>query len=193
MYKKDKYGIKKSHAILLFIQMIFFIIGFLAQIGILIFVIKNNLEPIMIISSISIILSFIAIFIYAIYGFNKKDIYYIIAIAFFLLAILINNILPFRDIFQKITLTLLFGIYSSYIFALKNYKLSNYIILFATIISLTFSIYSSITSNINSLGTVENGFLTFLMMHISIFTPVIITILFGATCLVRNEKRKNIE
>lgn len=108
----------------------------------------------------------------------------------FLLAVLVNNLLPFRDVTQKICLTLLFGILMSFIFTQKNYKLTNILVFIAAIVALVFSIYSLATSDINNMGQVEGGFLTVLLMVISIFTPVIMTGVFGETYLVRKEKNK---
>lgn len=191
MNTKEKYDLDKRKAILLFVQMILIIIGFLAQIGILVLLCKDNLNPYMIVSSISIILSFIAAMVYAVFGYKKSGVYYLIAVGFFLFAILMNNILPFRDTTQRITLTILFGIFFAFLFTQKDYRLSHFLIIIGVLAALTFSIYSSITANVNSLGEVSNKVFAAIMMYTSIFTPVILSGLFGITCLVRNQRENN--
>jgi hypothetical protein len=189
MDTKAKFGLSKRNAIFLFVQMIFTILGFAAQIGIMIFLIANGLDTFMLISSISILLAFVAIFAYGIYGYKKSNAFYYCAIAFFLFAILMNNILPFRDTFQKILLTMLFGAFAAFILAQKNFKLSLIVVCIASLLSLVFSIYSSVTANVNSLGPIEQNVLPAIMMYVSIWTPVIISLVFAATTLAREEKK----
>jgi hypothetical protein len=189
MDTKAKFGLSKRNAIFLFVQMIFTILGFAAQIGIMIFLIANGLDTFMLISSISILLAFVAIFAYGIYGYKKSNAFYYCAIAFFLFAILMNNILPFRDTFQKILLTMLFGAFAAFILAQKNFKLSLIVVCVASLLSLVFSIYSSVTANVNSLGPIEQNVLPAIMMYVSIWTPVIISLVFAATTLARQEKK----
>jgi hypothetical protein len=189
MDTKAKFGLSKRNAIFLFVQMIFTILGFAAQMGIMIFLIANGLDTFMLISSISILLAFVAIFAYGIYGYKKSNAFYYCAIAFFLFAILMNNILPFRDTFQKILLTMLFGAFAAFILAQKNFKLSLIVVCIASLLSLVFSIYSSVTANVNSLGPIEQNVLPAIMMYVSIWTPVIISLVFAATTLARQEKK----
>ena len=189
MDTKAKFGLSKRNAIFLFVQMIFTILGFAAQMGIMIFLIANGLDTFMLISSISILLAFVAIFVYGIYGYKKNNAFYYAAIGFFLFAILMNNILPFRDTFQKILLTMLFGSFAAFILAQKNFKLSLIVVCIASLLSLVFSIYSSVTANVNSLGPIEQNVLPAIMMYVSIWTPVIISLVFAATTLAREEKK----
>ena len=189
MDTKAKFGLSKRNAIFLFVQMIFTILGFAAQMGIMIFLIANGLDTFMLISSISILLAFVAIFAYGIFGYKKSNAFYYAAIGFFLFAILMNNILPFRDTFQKILLTMLFGAFAAFILAQKNFKLSLIVVCVASLLSLVFSIYSSVTANVNSLGPIEQNVLPAIMMYVSIWTPVIISLVFAATTLAREEKK----
>ena len=189
MDTKAKFGLSKRNAIFLFVQMIFTILGFAAQMGIMIFLIANGLDTFMLISSISILLAFVAIFAYGIYGYKKSNAFYYAAIGFFLFAILMNNILPFRDTFQKILLTMLFGAFAAFILAQKNFKLSLIVVCIASLLSLVFSIYSSVTANVNSLGPIEQNVFPAIMMYVSIWTPVIISLVFAATTLAREEKK----
>ena len=189
MDTKAKYGISKRHAILLFVQMILTIIGFAAQVGIMVFIVGHGLDALMLVSSITIILAFLAVFCYGIFGFKKSKIFYFVAIGLFMASILINNILPFRGTVQKIFLTLLFGSMGAFLFTQEKFKLSNIIIALAALFSLVFSIYSTITANVNSLGPVEENVLPVIMMYISIWTPVILSGVFGVSYLVREEKK----
>ena len=189
MDTKAKYGISKRHAILLFVQMILTIIGFAAQVGIMVFIAGHGLDALMLVSSITIILAFLAVLCYGIFGFKKSKIFYFVAIGLFMASILINNILPFRGTVQKIFLTLLFGSMGAFLFTQEKFKLSNIIIALAALFSLVFSIYSTITANVNSLGPVEENVLPVIMMYISIWTPVILSGVFGVSYLVREEKK----
>ena len=66
-------GLKKSKAILLFIQMILTVFLFAASVYLLIFVISNKLNGIMIASYVFIVLSILAIIIYSIYAGKKQE------------------------------------------------------------------------------------------------------------------------
>ena len=188
MDTKLKYGISKNHAILLFVQMVLTIIGFLSQLGILIFLLTSHSDTSMIISSISILLCYLVIIGYAIFGYKRRRIYYLLAVIFFMVAIVINGILPFRDMVQRILLMLLLIMMTSFIMFQENYKLDNIIIMISTLIALCFSIYSLITSNVQNGGGSEFNFITVLLMVLSIFTPVIVTGVFGVTYIVRKER-----
>ena len=182
--------LSKTNRILLIIQMILVIVGLAAQLGIFIFMAINKLDSFMLVSSFTINLSFIAVLVYAIYGYKKNNHYYYIAILLFLLAILINNVLPYRVTTQKILLTLLFGTITGFLIAQDKKEIASSLILSSVILSVGFAIYSSITANPNALGPVEDNILPVIMMYISIFTPVIMSGLFAVTYRVRNEKEK---
>ncbi|MBQ8451751.1 MAG: hypothetical protein IJ538_03130 [Clostridia bacterium] len=188
MDTETKFGLTKNNAMMLFLQMILTIVGFVAQIGLLTFIVKNGLNN-MLANSIAIILSFLSLFVYALFGYGKSKFYYIAAIAFFLLAILINNILPYRDTFQKILLTLLFGTMGAFMVAQDKFKLANILIFVAAILSLTFSIYSTITANVETVGDLSKTIVPVVMMYVSIFTPIIMTGAFGVTYLTRAKRK----
>ncbi len=188
MDTKEKYGISRNHAILLFVQMILTIVGLLSQIGILIFLLTNHADTFMVLGSISIILSYLVIVLYAVFGYKKSFIYYLVAVLFFMIAILVNVLLPFRDVVQRILLSLLLVMMTLFVLFQDKYKFSNIVILVATVLSLGFSIYSLITSSVNNGGGNNTNFITVLLMALSIFTPVIVSGVFGVTYIVRKEK-----
>lgn len=186
--KNQKFAVAIST--IFYLQIFLVIVGLASQVGILYLVITNKLATISLISSISVILSFLGIGVYTVYGYRHSKVYYHIAVAFFLLAILINVILPFRDMTQKILLTLLFGLFSAFIFTSDMRIASRYLTIIAVIISLTFFIYSSIYADVNNLGPVDHPFFASAMMYISIFTPVIMSGLFAFISFLHSEQKK---
>ena len=175
---------------LLYLQMVLAVCGLLIQTGIFIFVVANNLSVYMIISSLVLILAHLAVMFYGIIGYKKGKVSHLISIFLFLLAILVNIIIPFRDVTQKILLVLLFGLMSIFPFKQDDYKFTNYLILIASIVSLGFSIYSSITANFNALGNVKYKELATVLMYLSIFAPVMFTGLFGVSYNYKHNKEK---
>ena len=93
MNTKEKFGLEKPKAVMLFIQMLLIILLFITSIYFLVFVIINKLGGWMITSYIFITLSIISIMLYSIFGYKKDDLYYKLAVIPFLIAILINIIL----------------------------------------------------------------------------------------------------
>ena len=74
MDTEKRFGLKKSKAIMLFIQMFFIIFLLVVSIYLLIFVASNNLGGWMITSYIFITLSVLAIICYSTYGYKKGTI-----------------------------------------------------------------------------------------------------------------------
>ena len=190
MDTKEKYGIRNRQAILLFAQMILIKVGLIIQIFVLIFSIMHNLSPFMIASSVAMIIAHIAAVIYGYLGYKKGKVFYQLTIGMFLTAILVNIILPFRDIPQKVLLTLLFGLMSIFPFIQADYKRANILIFIAAVIALGFSIYSCITANPDSMGETGSGFPT-IIMYLSIFAPVVLVGLFGAAFNAKHERFEN--
>lgn len=181
---------KKRTKILLFVQMILVIIGLVVQTGLFIFTIINKLNALMIVSYGVLLTAHIGAAIYGIIGYKKGPSRYYILVSLFLLAILLNLLLPFRDTVQKILLTLLFGLMSVFMFKQDDYKFTNYVILIACILSLAFSIYSEINANPNALGDVAYKEAATVFMHLSIFAPVMFTGLFGVSYNAKMERNR---
>lgn len=175
---------------LLSLQMVLVIIGLITQVGLLIFALANKLMPMMIVSYAVLVAAHIGAVLYGIIGHKKGQSRYTILIALFLLAILLNIILPFRDIPQKILLTLLFGLMSVFMFKQDDFKFTNYLVIIAAIVALGFSVYSSITANPNALGEIPYKTLATVFMYLSIFAPVMFVGLFGVSY---NAKAQNKE
>ena len=172
---------KKSIKVLLIIQMVLVLVGLLTQLGLFIFAIANNLNVLMIISYGVLLLAHVGAIVYGIIGYKRGPIRYILLISSFLLAIMLNIILPFRDIPQRIALVLLFGLMSVFMFKQDDYKFTNYLILIAILVALFFSIYSSITADPNALGDVKYKTLATILMYLSIFAPVMFVGFFGVS------------
>lgn len=185
---EEKYGLKPRDAILLFIQMILVTVELLVQVVLTIFLFIHQIEPIMIVSSILLLLSLIAMIVYAVHGFRTSRKLLIVSIGLFLLAVLFNLMLP-RNTVQIIMLVLIFACLFAFIFEHKNIKVSNCLILAAAAIVLSFSIYSSITANVSMFGELENPTLASILMYLSIFTPTIMIFTFGISHFVRSTRR----
>lgn len=181
-----KLGIKKDKAIILFVQMILLIILLAASIYLLVFVSSNQFGGWMISSYIFISLSVLAIIAYGIIGYKKKEFAYLLAIIPFLGAILINILLPQRNAVQIALLTSLFALVSIFLVKQKDHKFNTYVSLLMVVVSLAFSIYSSITARLDFLGQMPStGWYTYLAMYLSIFVPTIMSATFALTYNVR--------
>lgn len=188
MDTEKKLGIKKSKAILLFMQMILIIILLATSIYLLAFVIKYNLGAWMLTSYIFITISVLAIIAYAVVGYKKGDIIYQISIIPFLVAIFVNILLPNRNAFQVAVLVILFTLTFAFLLRQKDQRFSNIIALLMVISSLTFSIYSSITADTQFLGSITTKWTTYAAMYLSIFIPVVMSGTIALTYNVRKSK-----
>jgi len=180
-----KYGIRKDKAIMLFFQMLLTVVITVISIYLLIFIIINNLGPWMISSYIFISLSSLAIICYGIIGYKKGEIAYLLAIIPFIIAIFINILLPQRNTFQIATLSLLFASTILFLFKQKDERYNLIVSILMVVISLTFSIYSSITARLDFLGEMDASWFTYLAMYLSIFIPTIMSGTFALTYNVR--------
>ena len=191
MDTKEKYGLEKKTAVLLFVQIFLVLIGLLAQIGLIVYVCVYVPEWTVIASSVCMVLTYISIIVYATIGFKKNKLFYIIAIGLFLLSLLLNSTISFRDEIQKVLLMLLFGTFSAFIFKLDNFKVSNILAVVGVCVALGFSIYSSCYADVNSfVGSTPNRVIAGLCMHYSIFSPVVVAGLLTLTNNVRNTRNK---
>jgi len=186
-----KYGLKKSKALILFLQMLLISFMFITAVYLLIFTIKYNLGGWMILSYVFILISILSIILYAIIGYKKGSIAYICAIAPFLIAVFINILIPYRDTFQIAMLVIVFALAFLFMFKLDSYKLNSIISFLMIVFSISFSIYSSIHANVNFLGEISAGIAAYLAMYLSIFIPVIMTSTFALTYNIRNTRIKD--
>ena len=190
MDTEEKYGLKKYHAILLFVQMILIIIGLNVQISVFVLSILFNLNIYILISCIAMIFAHVGVLTYGLIGYKKGQPFYFATIGLFLLAIVVNIVIPFRDIAQRILLTLLFGMMCIFPFKEKDYKFTNILLAIASLIALAFSIYSSITANPNNMGEVPTIF-PVIIMYLSIFAPLILVGLFAVAYNARTYRKQH--
>ena len=189
----EKIGIMKSKAIMLFVQMLLTIILLVTSIYLLVFVSINNLGGWMVASYIFITLSVISIIVYAIVGYKKGKVAYLLAIAPFLGAIFVNILLPQRNTFQVALLTILFALVSVFLVKQKDRTFSYCVTYLMVIVSLIFSIYSAITARLDFLGQMSTNWYTYLAMYLSIFIPSIMSGTFALTYNVRVTKKNDNE
>lgn len=171
--------------------MVLVLIGLVTQLGLFIFAIVNKLNALMIVSYGVLLLAHIGAVVYGIIGYKRGPVRYFLLISAFLLAILINIILPFRDIPQRISLVLLFGLMSVFMFKQDDYKFENYLILIAEVVALFFSIYSAINADPNALGDVEYKVLATIFMYLSIFAPVMFVGFFGVSYNAKKSRKES--
>ena len=185
-----KYGIKKSKAILLFVQMILTIILLITSVYLLIFVISNKLGGWMISSYVLIILTVLTIIEYGIYGYKKDDVIYRLSIVPFLLAIFVNILMPNRTIIQEALLILLLLAVFAFLIMQSNSKYCSIASYEMIVLSLVFSVYSSITADTQFLGELSASWITYLAMYLSIFVPTITSTTLALTYSVRRSRKK---
>ena len=185
-----KYGLTKAKAILLFLQMFLIIIQLLIAVYLLVFSIEYNLSEWMISSYIFIMISVISIIIYAVIGFKKGEIAYLLAIAPFLIAIFINILIPNRDTFQISMLVLLFALTLVFLFKQDDFHINSLVSIAMVVVALSFSIYSSINANVNFLKDLSAKWSTYVAMYLSIFIPVIMSATLALTYNVRKTRLK---
>lgn len=190
MDTEKRFGLKKSKAIMLFIQMFLIIFLLAISIYLLIFVTKHKLGGWMISSYIFITLSILAIICYSIIGYKKGRFAYLLAIVPFLIAILINVLLPNRETFQVALLAILFALTFGFLLKQDNHKITYIIGLSMVVVSLIFSIYSAIKANTQFLGEISENWPTYIAMYSSIFVPVIMSSTFVLTYYVRSTRKQ---
>lgn len=190
MNTEKKLGIKKSKAILLALQMVLTIILLIASIYLLIFVASHKLGTWMVLSYIFITLSVLSIICHGIIGYKKGDLAYLLAVVPFLMAIFINVLLPNRETFQVGLLTILFALTFGFLLRQKDHKFTYIISLSMVVVSMVFSIYSSIKADTQFLGDISENWPTYVAMYLSIFVPTIMSTTFAITYNVRTTRKK---
>ena len=185
-----KYGLTKAKAILLFLQMFLIIIQLLIAVYLLVFSIEYKLSEWMISSYVFIMISVVSIIIYAVIGFKKGEIAYLLAIAPFLIAIFINILIPNRDTFQISMLVLLFALTLVFLFKQDDFHINSLISIAMVVVALSFSIYSSINANVNFLKDLSAKWSTYVAMYLSIYIPVIMSATLALTYNVRKTRLK---
>ena len=188
MDTEKKFGLKKSKAILLFIQMILTVILLVASVYLLIFTLKNGLSGVMIASYVFIVISILAVIFYSTLGFKKGELIYKLSVAPFLVAVFINILLPTRDAFQIALLTLLFAVGFAFLVKQEDYKFTCAMAIGTVIISLVFSVYSSVTANTQFLGDISENLPTYVAMYTSIFIPTVMSGTLALTYNVRSAR-----
>ena len=188
MDTQEKFGLKKFHAILLFIQMLIIILGTIITGFVFTFIVSSGYGGIMLASSVSVLISYVVIILYGSFGYSKDSAYYLVAIGFFAFAVVINTMIDFRTPFQIGILTVLFGALVAFAVKQDNKKLSLYFILVAFFLALVFSIYSAITANPKAMGDETISPITIIAMYGSLFTPTIMTGTFALTHYVHMQK-----
>jgi len=189
MDTEKKFGLKKSKAIMLFIQMIFILMILVASIYLLVFVIKNKLGGWMISSYIMIILSILIMIYYCLFGFRHDDTIYQSSMVPFLAAVFINIMLPTRGPLQVGLLTILFTLGVVFIIKQKDYKFGYVVALSMATVAMVFSVYSSITADTQFLGDVSTNWPTYLAMYLSIFIPTIMSVTIALAYTVRKDRK----
>ena len=188
MDTEKRFGLKKSKAIMLFVQMIFIIFLLVVSIYLLVFVITNNLGGWMITSYIFIALSVLAIIAYSVVGYKLGDVIYQLSVLPFLAAVFVNVLLPNRETLQIALLTILFALTFASLLRQKDKRFTFVILVLMVVVSLVFSIYSSIKANPHFLGEISENWPTYVAMYASIFVPVVMSVTFALTYNVRVTK-----
>ena len=188
MDTKKIFGISMPKAIALFLQFILIVLATASTVFILMFSIVNNAGALFIAGYAAVLLSYIAVILYASYGYKKTDWFFSGAVYIFCLAIQLNILLPFRTTYQLVTLTLLFGLYIAFNQRLKDKKIANSLLFCMLACAVCFSVYSTLTARTENLNELSENIFSVSAMYISIWTPVIMTVTLGLSYSVRKTK-----
>ncbi|MBP5091662.1 MAG: hypothetical protein J6328_03790 [Bacilli bacterium] len=175
MDTEKRFGLKKSAAYLLFIQMALTLVVLVAAVYLLIFVLVHNLGGWMAVSYVMVIISLLAIIGHGLFGYKIGPTSFKITIAAFLIATFINMLLPGRETFQIAGLSLLFALTLVFLFKQNDRKEGSIFACLMGAVALVLSIYSAIKANPQFLGPVSENWLTYVAMYISIFIPTVMT------------------
>lgn len=187
----EKFGLKKGDAVLLFVQMLLISIGFLASGYQLIFSIIQRLQWMSILSTIFVLLSFVALAVYGVIGYKKGDLAYSLSILPFLAAILVNTVLPGRSAPQIGLLAVLLMLSFAFLLRQEDTLFTRIMTYSMIAVSLCFSIFSAITANTEFLGPVDgSNVVTYIAMYYSIFTPVLISGTYALTYHIKLVRAK---
>lgn len=120
---QKKYGFSKTNAIMLFLQMIFVIIGFINACLSVYDGVMSGLGMANVIVAIVDVLAFVAIIHYGIMGFRRKDDLAFISVVYvFTAALLVKQILLYDDVVVKVIVGFAFGISFAFAQRLKDHQ-----------------------------------------------------------------------
>ena len=190
MDTQEKFGLKKSNAILLFIQMIILIISTVISCFVFGFILAKDYGGLMLASSLTMLIAHVAIVVYGAIGYNREKGYYYTALGLFAFAVVINVMVNFRTPFQLGLLTMLFGSLIAFLVKQDNKKLALYFIITATLFALVFSIYSAVIADPHSLGDENVSVITITAMYASLFAPTFLSGTFALIHIVRMDEAK---
>ncbi len=176
-----KFGLKKSKAVLLFVQMILTVVLLITSVYLLAFVTSNGLGGWMISSYVFITLSVLAVVFYSVYGYKKGDAAYQLSVLPFLAAIFVNILLPGREKFQVALLVILFALTFGFLLRQKDKKFTYIISVLMVAVSLVFSVYSAVKADVRFLGDISSNWPTYVAMYLSIFVPSVMSGTFALT------------
>ena len=185
MDTESKYGIKKSQAILLFVQMIFVILILAAPIYVLLYLSHFQPNGWMIAVHVLLLVSVIALILYSAYGYKLGDKVYHLTIVPFLAAVFVTLIMPGRSTAAIGILAMLFALTALFLARQESFKFTSVVSLCMVVAALTFSIYSSITADLSFLGEFKSEWPAYVAMYVSIFAPTIMAATYALTYNVR--------
>ena len=120
---QKKYGFSKTNAIMLFLQMIFVIIGFINACLSVYDGVMSGLGMANVVVAIVDVLAFVAIIHYGIMGFRRKDDLAFISVVYvFTAALLVKQILLYDDVLVKVIVGAAFGISFAFAQRLKDHQ-----------------------------------------------------------------------
>ena len=186
----DQARFNKIKKPLLYFQMVLIILLLITSIYLFFFVTINKLGAWMIVSYIFITISVVAIICYSVIGYKKEEFAYQLAIVPFLIAVFVNVLLPNRSAFQVALLTILFALTFGFLLRPKDKRFSYIVVLCMIIVSLVFSVYSSIKADVRFLGDISDNWPTYVAMYLSIFIPTIMTSTIALTYYARTARLK---
>ena len=185
MDTEKRFGITKWKAIALFVQFLLTVAATASTAYILGFSIANRAGALFTAVYCMVLLSYVAVIFYAVYGYKQSDSYFLGAVYAFCVAIQLNILLPFRSTYQLVTLTILLGLYVAFAQHLKTPKVANWLLLCMVVFAVAFSVYATATARVENVDPDGRNLIAVIAMYLSVWTPVMVTVTLGLAYSVR--------
>ncbi len=187
MDTQERFGLSRGKGIALLVQMILILLATGSTVFILWFSAANGLGALFTCSYAVVLAAYVAVIFYAAYGYKKDDAYFLGALYAFCAAILLQILLPFRTTFQVAALVLLFGLTIAFAQRLHQ-KAADGLLLGMLGFAAAFSVFSTFTARVDTLGDLAANGWSVSAMYLSIWTPVILTVTLGLAYSVRRAR-----
>ena len=188
MNTQEKFGFSRLKGLALLLQLPLVLAATAGTVFVLAFSITNNAGPLFVAAYVAVLVAYVAVIFYACYGYRKNNAYYLGAVYAFCLAVQLNVLLPFRDTYQLVALTLLLSLCVVFAQHIDRKKAANALLVCMLAAALAFSVYATLTARTENLNDLKENVWSVAAMYISVWTPVIMTVTLGLAYSVRGRR-----